>query len=90
MNGPVTIGVRPEDISPHGVQLHADALRIRGRVEVVEPMGLETYVYLRLGTEALVSRADAHDRFIVGSEVDLGLNVAKVHFFDTQTGVALR
>jgi multiple sugar transport system ATP-binding protein len=54
-------------------------------VEVVEPMGSETYVYLRIGDTTFISRVDAHRRFRVGDTTELGVLMQKAHFFDSRT-----
>ena len=81
---PVTLGLRPEDVgSSAGAQ--AGAGRIRAKVDVIEPMGSESYVYLNTGNESFISRADPHQKFEVGKETDLPVRMAKAHFFDTVT-----
>ena len=51
----VILGVRPEDIGAHLAAKGQDNPRISARVEVVEPMGSESYVYYRVGKAAVVT-----------------------------------
>jgi multiple sugar transport system ATP-binding protein len=86
---PVTLGLRPEDIGSNAAQQVAGAPGIPAVVEVVEPMGSESYVYLRSGESRFVSRVDAHRRFGIGQAVEPAVYMEKSHFFDPATERAL-
>jgi multiple sugar transport system ATP-binding protein len=81
----VTLGLRPEDIGSNAANAQQNPPRIRAKVDVVEPMGSESYVYLTAGKTNFVSRTDAHQRFDVDQEVEMAVFFNKAHFFDTQT-----
>lgn len=87
---PVVAGIRPEDIGSHAAETLPDYPRIRARVEVVEPMGSESYVYYRVGGSLFVSRVDAHRRVKLGEDQEPGVLLEKMHFFDPQTEVRIR
>jgi multiple sugar transport system ATP-binding protein len=81
----VTLGLRPEDIgSVAAEQLHG-APRISATVEVVEPMGSESYVYFRVGGTSFISRVDAHRKFRVGEISEPSVYMDRAHFFDPST-----
>ena len=80
----ITMGIRPEDIGSAAAESLDGAPRIPAKVEVIEPMGSESYVYLNTGSETFVSRVDAHRRFAIGAEADLAVFSAKTHFFDPE------
>ena len=82
---PVILGVRPEDIGSLAAEQLAGAPRIRARVEVVEPMGSESYVHFQIGGTAFVSRVDAHRKFQIGQAAEPAVFIGKAHFFDPQT-----
>jgi multiple sugar transport system ATP-binding protein len=82
---PIVLGLRPEDISSAAAEALADAPRFLAKVNVVEPMGSETYVYLLAGGLQFVSRMEAHKRFRPGDAVEVPVNMNKAHFFDAQT-----
>jgi multiple sugar transport system ATP-binding protein len=82
---PVILGIRPEDIGSSAAEQCADAPCLHARVEVVEPMGSESYVHLKIGETPFVSRVDAHRRFQVGQTAEPAVFVNKAHFFDPQT-----
>jgi len=81
---PVTLGLRPEDIGSAASE-SAGAGRIRATVDVVEPMGSESYVYFRTPQTVLVSRVDAHRTFTPGQEAAPAIYCDKAHFFDPTT-----
>jgi len=82
---PITLGIRPEDIGSAAAEALDGAPRIRAKVNVVEPMGAESYVYLEAGGASFVSRVDAHRQFRVGEEAALAVFIDKAHFFDPET-----
>jgi multiple sugar transport system ATP-binding protein len=82
---PVVLGLRPEDIGSSAAEQLSGAPRIRALVEVVEPMGSESYVHFKLGDTPFVSRVDAHRKFQLGQTADPAVFITKAHFFDPQT-----
>jgi multiple sugar transport system ATP-binding protein len=84
-NKPVTVGIRPEDIGSAMAEQEPGAPRLNATVEVVEPMGSESYVHLKAGEDAFISRVDAHKRFEVGAQASPAVFLDKVHFFDAET-----
>lgn len=82
---PVTLGLRPEDIGSNAANAQQNPPRIRARVDVVEPMGSESFVYLTADSTSFVSRTDAHQRFEAGQDVEMAVYMSKSQFFDTQT-----
>ena len=86
---PVILGLRPEDIGSAPAEQLAGAPRIRAIVEVVEPMGSESYIYFRLAGTTFVSRVDAHRKFKVGETSEPAVFIDKAHFFDPVTGTRI-
>jgi len=84
-NRPVILGMRPEDIGSAAAEQLAGAPRIRALIEVVEPMGSESYVHFKIGATAFVSRVDAHRTFQVGQTAEPAVFIGNAHFFDPRT-----
>jgi len=85
-----TFGIRPEDIEDAlFVRQPPPDRQIKARVEVVEPMGAETYLYLNAGAQNFVARVGAHETATVNQELVLVVDMGKAHFFDPGTGAAL-
>jgi len=82
---PMVFGVRPEDVGSEESERTPGAPRISAKVEVIEPMGAETYLYLDTGSHSFISRVDAHRKTTVGEKVSLSLMMQKAHLFDGQT-----
>jgi multiple sugar transport system ATP-binding protein len=72
-------GIRPEDVG--FVELGQDAV-IAGEVYVVEPMGNETLVDVRVGGERLAVRAPRGFTARIGSPIGLAFDTANACFFD--------
>ena len=72
--GPGFLGIRPEDVTLHG--------GVPARVTVVEPLGREMLLTLRLGDVDLKVLADQTVRPALGAELRLGVLRERVHIFD--------
>jgi multiple sugar transport system ATP-binding protein len=77
----VIAGIRPEHLS-RGNQLHAT-------VDVVEPIGHESVVYMTAEGDKLVAIFDPHETPTVGETIGLTVDAAKVHVFDAGTERAI-
>jgi multiple sugar transport system ATP-binding protein len=80
-------GIRPEDLyEPKYAPPEVDqSARMRARVDVTEPLGAEIYLYLLAGEKMLVARVDPRTRADVGDEVEMVIDVSKMHIFDRDT-----
>jgi multiple sugar transport system ATP-binding protein len=82
----VIFGVRAEDIYDKLVVSQATPDNtIQATCEVVEPIGSEVFVYLNTGRHNFIARVGAHDRPQISRDMDLVLDMSKVHFFDKKT-----
>lgn len=82
----VIFGIRPEDIYDKlFVSESSPENTIRATCEVVEPLGSEVLLYLNTGRHTFIARVGAHDRPDVNRDMDLVLDMSKVHFFDKET-----
>jgi multiple sugar transport system ATP-binding protein len=90
MGREVVFGIRPEDI--HHPAERPSALpgqRAKVRVEVVEPLGSELFVYLESGPHEFTSRMDTRNTVTAGDELETVFDTQKLHVFDKQTEQAL-
>ena len=78
------LGVRPEHLSPTGGDA-AQKLEPMA-VELAEPLGAETILYLKSGAGQIVARHIGEQHYQPGQTVALHLNMEKVHLFDAETG----
>jgi len=78
------MGIRPEDIN-----LEPKAADAQAEVYVVEPLGRDMLVSLRIGATPLLALAPSTFRADIGSSTALSLVRAKIHLFDVKTEEAL-
>jgi multiple sugar transport system ATP-binding protein len=84
----VILGVRPEDIREANASDPKD-YRVEAVVEVVEPLGNEILIDVRIGSSPLVARVPPTSRLRMHERVQLSLDPERLHFFDTQTEQAI-
>ncbi len=83
---PVIFGIRPEDIEDSDLLPNPDEKTTAvATVEVVEPMGSESYLYLSLGPHSFVARVDPKTRAQDGEPHRITFNMHKLHLFDRDT-----
>ena len=80
-DGPVTLGVRPEDIALS----HGDA-DIEGKVYSSELLGDCTLVNVRVGDSLVAAKVGADEGMEMDTPVGLKLRQERLHFFDTKSG----
>jgi ABC-type sugar transport system ATPase subunit len=84
---PVQVGFRPSDLSFKPPI--AGAAGFAGVVEFLEPMGSETFVTLRCGSEAIVARAPGRAPLTIGETVTLYPDCDFLYAFDSTGGQSL-
>ena len=84
----VAFGVRPEDVH---LATGADAAHYSfdAVVEVVEPLGSEILLDVRVGRGTIVARVEPTVRVKVHETVKLAVNADRLHFFDSKTEQAI-
>jgi multiple sugar transport system ATP-binding protein len=93
----IVFGLRPQDI--HDARFAAGALdegespqdlvTVHTRVDVVEPMGSEVYLYLLNGQNSFISRVDPRTEVQPGHILEVSFNMDKMHAFDPETSQTL-
>jgi multiple sugar transport system ATP-binding protein len=86
---PVTMGIRPEDMHEATAQ-DSPASIFEAHVEVVEPIGHEIYLDVKIGAAGeVVARVSPDTPVKVGQTIKLAATVEKLHAFDPQTERAI-
>jgi multiple sugar transport system ATP-binding protein len=86
----VTIGIRPEDILPQSPMDDAPGRAvISGTVEVIEPLGAETHIAVRVGDDILTCRTPPRSGLEMGSTVNLSFDIEQATIFDGTSGLRL-
>jgi multiple sugar transport system ATP-binding protein len=87
----ITLGIRPEDIHdkeyvPAGIDPSA---AVRAKVDVIELMGNELFIYLVSGKGQFLARVDPRAKARPGQDTELVFNLANLHAFDTKSEKAI-
>ncbi len=91
LDRPVVFGIRPEDIHDLLTVASPDPSRTADvKVEVSEPMGAETLLYLDTGATQFVARVSPTDRFEAGQRVQVTFDLNHAQIFDAATEAALK
>ncbi|MGP1394915.1 MAG: ABC transporter ATP-binding protein [Inquilinaceae bacterium] len=86
----VTMGIRPDDLV--AVTDHspiAEAWRFDARINVVEPLGSESLLFLDLGGQELVGKVEGRIVPRAGEKVRVGFNLDHLHLFDPASGASI-
>lgn len=80
----VAVGVRPEHLTALD-EPEQGAIKVPGRVKVVEPLGHEVIVHCMIGEESVTAKFDPDHIPLPDTDVDLYLYANQVHLFDQET-----
>jgi len=85
----IVFGVRPEQI---GTEPKADGstTQVTLVVEIAEPMGSESIVYLKTGSGSIIARIQGDHIFHLGEQVVAHFDLDKVTLFDPKTEDVLK
>ena len=90
----IILGIRPENLDVATLSRKegkAAGTGFPAIVDIVEPVGAETDLYLQTGAHTLVCRSQsAFDRGEAGRRLQFEMNLAKAHLFDPVSTVRLR
>ncbi len=82
----IAVGVRPEHLRPAN---NDESGAFEADVEVVEPVGSEVFVNLRLGQQPLIARFEPNVLPERGKPMAIAVAGERVHFFDPVSGSTL-
>jgi multiple sugar transport system ATP-binding protein len=87
----VIFGLRPEDMfDPVFAPSRATVdERVRGQVDVLEPLGSEVYLYMVVDEDSFIARVDPRTEATVGTEYELVFDMNTMHIFDPATQEAI-
>ncbi len=79
------LGIRPEGLTDPTMS----GPQVEMRVDVVELLGSDQYLYGKVGAEDVIARVEPHFKASVGEKVPLSVNMRRIHLFDAETEKAL-
>jgi multiple sugar transport system ATP-binding protein len=80
------LGIRPEhciEFRPH--EANTDWVDFQARVEVVEPLGMDTMVHFKFAGKSICSLVDPYAAKNAGETIRLMIDMKKMHLIDPQT-----
>jgi multiple sugar transport system ATP-binding protein len=80
-------GIRPENITL--ARQNDSDLEIAAEVSLLEPLGAETLVLLKIGNTEMTARCNAAFRDRPGTKLAVHMNPSHLHLFDATSGAAL-
>jgi multiple sugar transport system ATP-binding protein len=84
----VVFGIRPEHLTDEAKE--GILVPITSTVEIAEPMGSESLVYLKAGSTNLIAKLHGERKYELGESVTVQLNMDKVLLFDPATENVIR
>ena len=85
---PIVFGVRPSDLYDKAISpivTPSPDNTVAMEVEVLEPMGAESVLYLNTGSDSLVASVDSATQATERSKLDVVFDMRKAHLFDKET-----
>jgi multiple sugar transport system ATP-binding protein len=85
----LTLGIRPEHITESRADLQQGAAPLDARPDVIEPMGMETLVYFRVGETDVCGRVNPGAPTSVGEPFRFAVDMNNMHLIDPATGLVI-
>jgi multiple sugar transport system ATP-binding protein len=84
----IVFGIRPEHITNEPKE--GSSVPVTLTVDISEPMGSESLVYLKTGTGNLIARIHGEHLFHLGEQLTVQFDLEKVSLFDVETEKVIR
>jgi len=83
---PIILGVRPEDLEMAPADAKPGSADLQALVDLIEPMGAETVLYLQTGEHPAVCRVmEMLDQHGLGHRMQFNIKPDRLHLFDPET-----
>jgi multiple sugar transport system ATP-binding protein len=80
---PIVLGIRPEHLTEEST--NGSTAPVSSTIDIAEPMGSESLVYMRAGTGNLIARIHGEALYHMGQPITVYVNLDKVALFDVET-----
>lgn len=81
----ISIGIRPENLVHESQQNNENYSKFSRKIELLELMGSETYVYINIASKQCTARFEAHVDVKRGQTSVFTVSMDKIHAFDNTT-----
>lgn len=85
VNQDVLIGIRPESIQVDKNTVESYS-KFKAEVEITELMGSETYLYLKVDKNSIISKVKSDTTAKSGDIIDVYIDTSKIHIFNKDNG----
>jgi multiple sugar transport system ATP-binding protein len=85
-NGKLLLGLRPEHITEAGAHLEPGEVPFEAKLDVTEPMGMETLVYFPINGTQVCGRVNPNAGARDGASLRLAANLNNMHLIDDVSG----
>ena len=85
----IVAGIRPEDLQRDRSLSAGQGAAISGVIDLVESIGSEAFLHLRLGAWQLIARVEPQNLPAIGSTITLAAAPERIHFFDGESGARI-
>jgi multiple sugar transport system ATP-binding protein len=79
---PMIFGIRPEHLTEKKAHTHAAMTDFQARVDVLEPMGMDTMVFVNINGEDICARSAPKAVTPVGQEMAFSIDMSRMHLID--------
>ena len=87
----VLVGIRPEQITQSGGgNVGNDVHDINCQIDLTEPTGPDTLVYMQVNDTKVVGRVHPSADPVAGDQIALAFDLSKAVFFDQDSGARIR
>jgi len=80
----IVLGIRPEDITLE--KSTSSAIEVEIKIDVIEPMGNETFIYFDIGKDQFIARVKPDEKLKVNEKIKLFIAADNIYFFDKNSG----
>ena len=83
----LVLGVRPEYVLDKESARHygKDFNIMKARIDFCEILGAENYIHLSIGSDKLIAKVESHINPLSGEEIEIAIDLGKMHLFDPST-----
>ncbi|MEQ1689375.1 MAG: sn-glycerol-3-phosphate ABC transporter ATP-binding protein UgpC [Sphingopyxis sp.] len=85
-NGGLLLGLRPEHLTDARAQLEPGVASFDAKLDVTEPMGMETFVYFSLSGTQVCGRVNPTSGAVDGGPLRMAADLNNMHLIDAQSG----
>jgi multiple sugar transport system ATP-binding protein len=82
---PMIFGIRPEHLTEKKAHTHKAFSDFKSQVEVLEPMGMDTMVFININGEDITARSAPKAVANVGEMMDFSIDMSRMHLIDPST-----